>query len=91
MHEATALIDQVLLKQGTPNPSRIQIIFSEDPYLESQADIILDFVEHDGEASIYNDRISGKNVWLCPVLQRMDEFNGTKPKFFYVCIDEVND
>lgn len=91
MHEATSLIDDVLAQQKSFDPNRIHIIFSDDPYLEDQCEVILDFVSHDGDASFYVDRISGKRVWLCPVLQRMDCFEGVKPKTFYVCIDALKE
>jgi hypothetical protein len=91
MREATSLIDQVLAKKGTPNPDQVHIIFTDDEYYEDQSEVILDFVNHDGEASIYKDRISGQSVWLCPVLQRMDCFHGVKPSTMYVCIDALTE
>tara|TARA_B100002052_G_scaffold227582_1_gene209962 strand:- start:2311 stop:2760 length:450 start_codon:yes stop_codon:yes gene_type:complete len=91
MHEATSLIDQVLAKKGTPDPDQVHIIFTDDEYYEDQSEVILDFVNHDGEASIYKDRISGQSVWLCPVLQRMDCFHGVKPSTIYVCIDALTE
>lgn len=88
MHEATALIDKVIASKYDYVPDKIVITYSEDDYLKDTAEVILDWESDCGEASYYRDRISSNRVWLCPVLQRMDCFEGEKPKTFYVYIDD---
>lgn len=90
MHEATALIDKVIANKYDYIPDKIVITYSEDSYLEETAEVILDWESDCGEASYYRDRVSNDRVWLCPVLQRMDCFDGKKPKTFYVYIDDYS-
>ena len=87
MHQATALIDKVLLSKYETIPEEIEITYDIDPIYEDSADIILEFQSDDGEASFYKDKRSGDVVWLCPVLQRMDAHEGMKPQILYVYVD----
>ena len=73
MHQASALIDSILLNRDKKIPEKIQIGF--DSYQLNNADIILNYLRSEYSGSIYkSSKILDweidyeKEIWLCPVL-----------------------
>ncbi len=90
MHQATALIDSILMEQYQRIPENISVIFSDNELFEPDA--ILKYQEPSGGGSVYRSTQVLKrtenyehNVWLCPVLTY---FYKTPPKKLYVLITE---
>lgn len=90
MHQATKLIDSVLMESYGYIPEQISILFDHNELFEP--DVLLQYKEPSGDGSLYESVQVLKRtenyvheVWLCPVLTYFYE---KPPENLYVLITE---
>jgi hypothetical protein len=93
MHQASALIDAILISRDTEIPKTISITFD---WLElPEPDAVLDYTQQEYGGSMYKSsqvldwtEDYEKEVWLCPVLTY---FFKEPPKKLYVYVNKEED